>query len=262
MLPAGLEIRTPGIQRGPQAIIDASFQLESYDEELSLTEVDLGIFTQKELDLSGKDEQAALNLIGAIYRKFRADNKFTVILGGERLVSVPAVEMLKAEYRDLVVLSLGARADLDNTRAMRRIAESDVPLYLLGVRSISREEAQFAASNPQIEILYEYARQEKIRNFEINRLLELGKEVYLSINLSGFDPAEIPATERPEPEGFHYREFFAIFGQVCQSAKVVGFDVTGLCPRPGEERSDFYAARLVYKMLCYLERAGQFSSNE
>jgi agmatinase len=38
---------------------------------------------------------------------------------------------------------------------------------------------------------------------------------------------------------------------------VVGFDIMELCPMPGQERADFYAAKLIYKMLGFLRRAGQ-----
>ncbi len=266
IIPAGLENTTSymqGTRRGPAAIIEASTQVELYDEELKFEPIDMGIFTLAELDFEGKSQEESLELIGAAFKKTTDDGKFSVTLGGEHSVTIPIIRDLQQRYPDLVVLSFDAHGDLRITYhgelshacVMRRIADLDVPVYVVGVRSISPEEVQFVAGNPRTGILYDYERSEK--PFDVQELLKWGKHVYVTVDLDAFDPAEMPSVGTPEPGGIRWREFFAIFKQVCEKTEVVGFDVMELCPMPGQERADFYSAKLIYKMLGFLRRAGQ-----
>jgi agmatinase len=266
IIPAGLENTTSYIQGtklGPKAIIEASTQVELYDEELKFEPIDMGIFTLEELDFEGKSQEDSLDLIEAAFRKVSEDGKFAVTLGGEHSVTIPIIRDLKERYPDLVVLSFDAHGDLRITYhgelshacVMRRIADMEVPVYVVGVRSISPEEVQFVNSNPKTGILYDYERAEKA--FDIQEILKWGKHVYVTVDLDAFDPAEMPAVGTPEPGGIRWREFFSIFKQVAEKTEVVGFDIMELCPMPGQERADFYAAKLIYKMLGYLRRSGQ-----
>lgn len=266
IIPAGLENTTSylqGTRLGPKAIIEASTQVELYDEELKFEPIDMGIFTLAELDFEGKTQEAALALIGQAFKTVTDQGKFAVTLGGEHSVTIPIVRDLKERYPDLVVLSFDAHGDLRITYhgelshacVMRRIADMDVPVYVVGVRSCSKEEVEFVNSSPKADILFDYERAEKA--FDVNELLKWGKHVYVTVDLDAFDPAEMPAVGTPEPGGIRWREFFAMFKPVAEKMEVVGFDIMELCPMPGQERADFYAAKLIYKMLGYLRRAGQ-----
>ncbi len=266
VIPAGLENTTSylqGTKYGPKAIIEASTQVELYDEELKFETIDIGIFTLNELDFEGRSQEEALELIGEAFRQVADDGKFAVTLGGEHSVTIPIIRDLKERYPDLVVLSFDAHGDLRITYhgelshacVMRRISDMEVPVYIIGVRSISPEEVQFVDSNPKTGILYDYERSEK--TFDVQELLKWGRHVYVTVDLDAFDPAEMPSVGTPEPGGLRWREFFTIFRQVCEQTEVVGLDVMELCPMPGQERADFYSAKLIYKMLGFLRRSGQ-----
>ena len=266
IIPAGLENTTSymqGTRRGPDAIIQASTQVELYDEELKSEPIDAGIFTLNELNFDGLSQEASLDLIQSAFKQVNDDGKFAVTLGGEHSVTIPLIRDLKDRFNDLVVLSFDAHGDLRITYhgelshacVMRRVSDMNVPVYVIGVRSISPEEVQYVESNPRTGILYDYERSEK--TFDVKELLKWGKHVYVTVDLDAFDPAEMPAVGTPEPGGLRWREFFTIFKQVCEQTEVVGFDIMELCPMPGQERADFYSAKLIYKMLGYLRRAGQ-----
>jgi agmatinase len=266
IIPAGLENTTSYLQgtaKGPQAIIEASTQVELYDEELQFEPVDMGIFTLESLNFEGKSQEEGLALIGSAFRTVMDDSKFAVTLGGEHSVTIPIIADLKKRYEDLVVLSFDAHGDLRITYhgefshacVMRRIADMDVPVYVIGVRSMSKDEADFIKDNPRTGVLFDYERAEKA--FDPQELLKWGKHVYVTVDLDAFDPAEMPAVGTPEPGGLRWREFFTIFQKVCSQMQIVGFDIMELCPMPGQERADFYAAKLIYKMLGYMRRAGQ-----
>src|SRR5262250_3033578 len=63
IIPAPLEYSVcymTGTQRGPQAILNASSQMELYDEELDCCPIEIGVYTRPLLNYSGLDHAAAL----------------------------------------------------------------------------------------------------------------------------------------------------------------------------------------------------------
>ena len=83
------------------------------------------------------------------------------------------------------------------------------------------------------------------------------KDEYITIDLDGIDPSECPAVGTPEPGGLRYRQVLSLLRMVCKKKKVVGFDVVELSPIPGNHISDFLAARLTYKLICYIEEGNR-----
>jgi agmatinase len=80
----------------------------------------------------------------------------------------------------------------------------------------------------------------------------LGDDVYVTIDLDGFDPAFVPATGTPEPGGLDWYQVTALLERVARHRRVVGFDVVELLPTPGQWASEFLAAKLVYRFLSYV----------
>ena len=78
-----------------------------------------------------------------------------------------------------------------------------------------------------------------------------GKQVYLTIDVDGLDPAIVPATGTPEPDGLTWRETLDILRAVAQSATMIGLDCVELAPHPGQHAADFAVAKLVYKAITY-----------
>ena len=80
----------------------------------------------------------------------------------------------------------------------------------------------------------------------------LSENVYISIDLDVFDPAIMPAVGTPEPGGIGWYETLDLLRDVTKDKKVVGFDVVELCPIKGQIASDFFAAKLIYRLLGYI----------
>lgn len=102
----------PGSRRGPIAIIEASTNMELYDEELKKETYLAGIHTTLPVDV---DARGPKNMISAVRKKISkivALNKIPVMLGGEHSISLGAVQALKEKYPRLSVLQLDAHADL------------------------------------------------------------------------------------------------------------------------------------------------------
>ena len=87
----------------------------------------------------------------------------------------------------------------------------------------------------------------------LSEVLELiDGPLYISFDLDAFDPSVLPATGTPEPGGFSWYEVTELLREVISRKKVVGFDIVELAPRPGEQASEFTAAKLLYKFIAYL----------
>ena len=80
---------------------------------------------------------------------------------------------------------------------------------------------------------------------------QLTDDVYLTIDLDGFDPSILPSTGTPEPGGMHWYQTLRFLRKVIQKKNLVGFDIVELCPNPSEKSSDFLATKLLYKILSY-----------
>ncbi len=251
----------PGTREGPRRIIEASRYLEFYDEETkSELYLNKGFLTLSEPELP-VEPQKALKCLEELIRPYINQGLFPVLLGGEHTVTLALVKILKDYYPDLCVLQIDAHADLrfnyqgsllSHACVMRRIFELGVEILPVGIRSISKEEIDFAIKNGiRIYFAKEVIRNPRAVAEEIITQAN-GRPLYVSIDLDGLDPSEVPGVGTPEPGGLRWYELLDILRLIATSTKVVGFDVVELLPLPHEHRSEFLAARLVYKFLSYL----------
>jgi len=82
----------------------------------------------------------------------------------------------------------------------------------------------------------------------------LSEEVYVTIDLDGFDPAIMSSVGTPEPGGLGWYEVLGLLRKLSKRKRIVGFDVMELLPEPGNVAPDFLAAKLVYKLAAYTLR--------
>jgi agmatinase len=64
----------------------------------------------------------------------------------------------------------------------------------------------------------------------------------------------MPAVGTPEPGGLSWEEVTALLRRVALRRNIVGADVVELAPIGGMHMPDFVAARLVYKLISYVDR--------
>ncbi len=133
---------------------------------------------------------------------------------------------------------------------MRRVYELGPDLVSVGIRSLEREEADFIEA-------------EKIKVFPgwnfsgedypwTEVAAAVGERVYLTIDLDVFDPSEVPGVGTPEPGGLRWRQALDLFRALRDAGTTLaGADLVELCPREGSIISEFYAARLLYKLIGY-----------
>ncbi len=259
----------PGTRGGPEAIIKASRQVELYDFEIGIKVFEQGIATDRSLDPHcgrGFDEydKAAL---AALARSF-GDGAVPVLLGGEHTVSIPGIAAAAERYPELTVVHVDAHADLrdsfeedkySHASVMRRALDlggEALKLVQIGVRSACSEEARLIESDKRISLFPAFAILNGDISFE-EILRHIGENVYITVDLDGFDPSEAPGVGTPEPGGLSWNWTMGLLERICASKRIAAFDVVELCPMPGSDISDFLAAKLVYRIIGLISRARQ-----
>jgi agmatinase len=82
----------------------------------------------------------------------------------------------------------------------------------------------------------------------------LTEDVYLTIDVDGFDPSLIPTTGTPEPGGLMWYDVVWLINKVSKKRRIVGMDITELSTSPGNNSPSFLTAKLIYKTLGYVFR--------
>lgn len=247
-----------GSRRGPGAILEASANMELYDEELEGETFLAGIHTLPSLEADARGPEGMVATVRETISKVVRDGKVPVTLGGEHSISYGVVQALCERWPDLGVLQLDAHADLrdhyqgspySHAAVARRIC-GICPLVQAGIRSLSSEEAAFLSTS-------------SVRSYSADWIQEtddwrtticdgLPEDLYITVDLDVLDPAVMPSTGTPEPGGISWRDLIGLIRDVSGCCRIRGFDVVELAPIPGMVAPDFLAAKLVYRMMGYL----------
>jgi agmatinase len=243
-----------GADKGPDAILEASVNLEFYDVETSSEAHLAGINTVEPV----LEKETPEKLVNAVYDKtlsLLSDNKFPVIIGGNHTVTIGAIKAFSEYFDDFSILQLDAHADLrqeyegsefNHACVMSRVREF-APIVQVGIRSMSADELPFIERG-RIFYSHELYYDKNLYGKAIDKLTE---NVYITIDLDVFDPSIMPSTGTPEPGGPGYLELLHFLRDVIRNKNVVGFDVVELCPSLINRTPDFVAAKIIYQLLSY-----------
>lgn len=243
-----------GADKGPDAILEASPNLEFYDVETASEAHLAGIHTIGPI----LEKETPEKLVNAVYDKtlsLLTENKFPVIIGGNHTVSIGAIKAFSEYFENLSVLQLDAHADLrqeyegskfNHACAMARAREF-APIVQVGIRSMSVNEVPYADKD---RIFYSHELYYN-KDLYIKAIDKLTENVYITIDLDVFDPSIMPSTGTPEPGGPAYIELIHFLRDVIRYKNVVGFDVVELCPNQTNKSPDFIAAKIIYQLLSY-----------
>ena len=252
-----------GTKSGPAAILAASHQLELYDEELGgEAYLNSGIATLVEPKIP-KSLAKALDQLEAIVESVLAAGKMPFVLGGEHSLTAGAIRPFARRHKDLAVLQFDAHADLrdgylgehfSHAAAMRRVLDQPghehIRLIQVGIRALSKPEADFAAARPTRITMHLGLEQARWDMAAILAPLK-GKPVYITVDIDALDGSIMPATGTPTPGGMTYLQLLAYLRRACEIANVVGMDLVEFAPIKGFHAYDFLAAQLAAKMLNY-----------
>jgi agmatinase len=251
-----------GTAAGPAAILRASQSMELYDEELRFEPAEIGIATLPPFLPEAFDLGAAMAELEAECRRHLEAGKFLLTLGGEHSLTIAPVRAAKARFGEIGVVQFDAHADLreefegtpySHAAVMRRVADEGLPTLPIGIRSLSKPEAEFA-HEAGIPIVWAHELDELEGNRYERLLAALPDRVYLTFDIDYFDPSLVPGTGTPEPGGGTWHPTMRLLSRLFETKQVVAMDVVELAPIGGQPASDFVAAKLAYKCLGYLAR--------
>lgn len=249
-----------GTGEGAMAIVDASRNMELYDEETDTEVYRVGIHTLDEMPSIDPPEK----MMAALYERAREvieAEKFMVMLGGEHSISGPVIRAHAERYHNLSVLQIDAHADLrdaydgtphSHASIMARVVKDlRVPAVQVGIRSISVEEARSLDEGLPTKIFWakDIAGRTDWWDAAVDSLTD---NVYLTIDIDGLDPSLVPTTGTPEPGGLGWYEVLGLIRTLAKKRRVVGMDLTEFSRVEGMDAPAFLCAKLVYKSLNYI----------
>ena len=247
-----------GSRRGPAAIIEASTNMELYDEELKKETYLAGIHTTLPVSIDARGPKNMISIVRKKISRVTGLNKIPVMLGGEHSITLGAVQAVIEKYPKLTVLQFDAHADLRDTYqgspynhacVARRISEI-CPLTQVGIRSMSKEEGEFLPKSKVKSYSADFVLENK--NWAETVCKDLKGDIFITIDLDVFDPSIMPATGTPEPGGLYWKDILHLLKLVSASCNIRGFDVVELAPLPGVVAPDFMAAKLIYRTMGYI----------
>lgn len=254
-----------GCEHGPDALLEASVQLEYYDDELDretcwdarIYTHDLIADTRKGLPVSS---EKMLQVTQETVSQLIEDGKFVIALGGEHSITTGIVEAYHQKSSEpFTVIQIDAHGDMrheyegsiyNHACVMRRIVDMGLPTLPIGIRSVCKEEVE-VIKEKSIPVIWarEMAKdpnwiERAIANIPTQR-------VFITIDVDGIDPSIMPGVGTPEPGGLHWYALITFLRRVFETHQVIGCDVMELAPVVDSVVSQFTAAKLVYKLIGY-----------
>jgi agmatinase len=255
-----------GARFGPNAIREASLNIETYSLRSGLDVEDLKIHDLGDLHVS-MDVKETMNRIRFVVKEILDRGKTPVLLGGEHTITFGAMSSLGIAEHKSALLSFDAHLDLrdefmglklSHATFMRRINEElkAVKIVEVGTRAVCKEELTYA-NEASIEFftVQQIMREgcESLTRKLREKLVEY-KKTYISVDMDVLDPSYAPAVQNPEPDGLETQMLLDILGRIIDN-KVVCFDLVEVAPNYDNGVSAINAAKIIFEILCYIENA-------
>lgn len=225
----------PGSRFAPYKIRIDSYGLETYSPYLDKDLLDYRVHDAGDIDLTFGNTLASLESIKEFADRIVKNNKKPLMIGGEHLVTLPAVKAVYEKYSDLIILHFDAHTDLrqdymgeslSHSTVIRKIWDflGDNRIFQFGIRSGLKEEFLWAEKEGHTFI----------NKFDYEKLKEVvtkikDKPVYVTIDLDILDPSVFPGTGTPEPGGISFKDILEILKTI-NTLNIVGADVVELAP--------------------------------
>lgn len=243
-----------GADKGPEAFLNASENMELYDIETDSEVYKEGVYLADAITENSSPE-AMVEAVHAATKKYINKKKFVTIFGGEHSVSIGTIRAFDECFNNVTVLHIDAHADLRkeyegsncNHACAVYEANQNMNLVQVGIRSMDISEKKVM----NLDKVF-FAHDMAVNEYWMDDVIDqLTGNVFITFDLDALDPSIMPSTGTPEPGGLFYYETLEFLKRVFTERNVVGFDIVELCPNEKEKSSDFLAAKLYYKMLSY-----------
>jgi agmatinase len=255
-----------GARFGPTAIRQASLNVETYSFRTGIDLENIKIHDLGDLHIS-TDTDKTLEMLQSVIKDILAAGKIPVTIGGEHTITFGIAKGLGRKASRTAIVSFDAHLDLRNeysglkvshTTFMRRTNEEVRPAKIIevGTRAVCKEDLKYAKEANIDFFTTQYVRKEGsvLVAKLLKEKLENCENTYLSVDMDILDPAFVPAVQNPEGDGLEMHHLLDILGSICDE-RVVGFDVLEIAPDYDRGVSAVQAAKVIFEMLCSLEKS-------
>lgn len=241
-----------GADKGPDAFLSASENMELYDIETKSEVYKKGVYLAPAVSENSSPEKM-VETVHKTIKSYLQQEKFVTLFGGEHSISIGSIRAFNEHFEDLTVVQIDAHADLRptyegstcNHACAVHEASKNTNLIQVGIRSMDSSEVEHMDEGRT------YFAHDLYDDWMDDAIGQMTPNVFITIDLDAFDPSILPSTGTPEPGGLFWYETLDFLKMIFKKKNVVGFDIVELCPNEQEKSSDFLAAKLYYKMLSY-----------
>jgi agmatinase len=202
-------------------------------------------------------------------RRWLADGKLVGVVGGDHSVPFGAIRAVAEKHPGVGILHVDAHADLRDAYEGFRWSHASIMfnvhreldrvsrLVQVGIRDYSEDEDRLIHdSGGRIRAFFDADLRRALQEGEgwariAGRVVaELPRDVYVSFDIDGLDPALCPHTGTPVVGGLSFAEATSLLRILVESGRrIVGFDLNEVAPDPdGQSEWDGnVGARVLYK---------------
>jgi len=250
-----------GTANGPAACIEASCQVELFDELLG-EELPAGavIRTVSPWDGEGGSLQEQLDGIGNYASEQYSNGGFPIFLGGEHGI-LPGI--LRGCPEKVSLIQIDAHADLRDEldgepyshacAIARSLDEGALSVHQVGIRAYCRQEADYIESDERVNTWF--ARDvmspctgAKAWNEWLEAIAKIEGPVHLTIDIDGLDGSLVPATGTPVPGGLSFWHVVQTIETAFANCDIISADVNEIVPEEGTPLTQFTAAMIATKI--------------
>ncbi|MET0027031.1 MAG: agmatinase [Candidatus Thiodiazotropha sp.] len=253
-----------GTRLGPEAILNASGQLEFFEEDRRWCPSRyLKSTVLPAVDVVADHEAEFHERLFRTVDQLPRDN-LLIALGGEHSIT-PEMVFARMPGGGTVV-QIDAHADLrpsyhgsiyNHACPMYRIRERGYELIQIGIRSLHSDEARRMEEDPGIRAFFDRQLQQPGQWQDLITLLAgLRGPVWLTVDMDGFDPGQVPGVGTPQPGGLSWHQGLNILETLTDngSIQLAGVDLLELVP-DAHRVSDMFAAKFIQKCISYWGKA-------
>ena len=251
-----------GTGLGPEACIEASCQVELYDDLLG-EELPAGkiIRTADYWDGEGSSLQEQLDGISKYAAKQYASGAFPLFLGGEHGI-LPAI--LRGSKKKVTLIQIDAHADLRDElegepyshacAIARSLDEGALSVYQVGVRAYCRQEAELIENDNRIhtwlarDVMSPHTGEKKWSEW-LESIANIDGPVHLTIDIDGLDGSLVPATGTPVPGGLTFWHVVQTIETAFANCEIISADVNEIVPQKDTPLTQFTAAMIATKVI-------------
>ncbi len=250
----------------PNAVRQASLNIETFSFRAGTDAEDLPLHDAGDLHVS-TDTKKTVDMCRLVVEDILAAGKIPVAIGGEHTITLGILKGFGEKAKKTAVVSFDAHLDLRKEYAetklshstfMRLINEEVKPAKIVevGTRSVSKDELKYATKTGIEFLTSQQIRQEGAETAiaQLKHKLEPYENIYLTVDMDILDPAFAPAVQNPEADGINTSKLLDIACALCDK-RVTGFDGVEIAPAYDQGISAVAAAKVMFEMLCHLEKA-------